>query len=248
MLLLNALLLHTLLLSPPSFASSDFLDFDPSLQSAAQERWGQAGFKNTQIRVIAPSTHFEIKAPLNLLVLNEPEWNNSSWSIEEVISELRIAEEIYSECKVSFGPITVIQTESGQNTFGLGTDYNFELDKQLLNPALLSTRPTVIFKRDGGSYSWHIGTIARYFTPYGSTGEGILLGNVSVSYALLKQTQQNPSPHKDYSILAHELAHAFWNTGHIEAEDGNILNGTWETKGRLINGDQCKALRERLKK
>lgn len=256
--IIGLILLIFILNSVANAQNGAFLEFDRNLQRAAETKWNNAGFSNTRIRMVTPSTNFDVKTPLNLLVLDEADWNGQSWSTEDVIHELRIAEKIYSQCEVSFGPITMIQTRSGFDSFGLATDHNFPLETKLYKAELLKssyTHPTATFKFDGGSYAWLWSSILQ-FVRHGGTGWEVLQGTASISYRDTLKYRANPPPHKEYNILAHELAHVLWNSEHLdylhETEpatfDNNILCGAWSCKGTQITPAQCADLRERLSK
>jgi hypothetical protein len=219
-------------------ADGDFMPLEPAYKAAEEQKWNDhSEYSETEISSIKPSTGFTAVSPLELIVVK-----GSEWTPELIVSEFRRVEQLYSQCQVSFSPVTLVQAKYSLPNDKQPNDLSVAGDSLMFPKDVLKTRPAVLFRRYGISYS--IPQARLEFLP---TAPPHLVDVAVVSYFSWNYAFEYPPPHPGYSVFAHELAHVLLNVGHNQ-DDGNILCGTEECKGTTFSEAQCKELRAKLKK
>lgn len=216
--------------------AQDYLPLDPNLQKAAEAEWNSTShFTDTHILAVKPSTQFAKRVPLNLVMLSD-----SKWTPELVLEELRGIERVFAQCEVSFRPITFIQT-STKLARKWWSDFDETADAKVFDGHLMTSRPTIIYRKSGGAYSW-----PSYYLNEKTEGHPELypqlLNTAVVSYASYLTDKNTDYVPKDYVVSAHEIAHILFNSPH-RGDCGNLLHGGPTCKGSQLTPADCEALR-----
>lgn len=188
-------------------------------------------YKNVKRGTIIPKYSFMRKIPLTIIIENK-----SNWSFKEVMKELRSAENLYSECKVSFSPIEYITGDVTIEQWE--SDFAF-FDDSTIFP--ITNKPIVIFDEHSRTPGLKLG--AGYANPVSAywTDE-INVNSLFIFHRGYLLKKERPLNHQNYSLLGHELAHVLLNTGHNEII-GNILNGSLESRQDHFTEHQCEDIK-----
>ncbi len=222
----------------PLLSHAEDLDFftnpDQKLLDLAAARIDAVDlWTDTSVSVLKPSTDFNRKIPLKLVVIKR-----STWSKEQTVSEIRRVEAIFSQCEFSFSPITIVQTSITSNPMYdvYGSDVN------LMDDGVFKGRPLVFIdeKRPASMNPNNAGYAnTKYWAKERISVNSAFVFNKGYEFNKLKL-----SPERDYSVLAHELAHLLFDERHNK-EDQNLLCGSEVgCTGSEIAPEQCESISE----
>ena len=197
---------------------------DPQLRMQAEKTWNETVYSRSRIQVLPSTTSYEIRIPINLLVLRPT--NFTLKDISEIFTQV---EAVYAQCEISFGPITLIEAHSSnpEPSHYLHFDWNYF-------PVNTLNSPTVLFRNTGNSHSWPA------FSKRENKPE--VPNTAVVSHLDFIDDRTRPANLPQFSTTAHELAHLFLNESHNDFE-ANVLNGDWYSMGLKFTRDQCEKMR-----
>jgi len=191
---------------------------------------------------VQPETHFDDALPLTLVLLD-----GSGWSVAEVVEEVRAAEQVFSQCKVSFSSILLVEVAANQAMEDMQAppeeedtkdsselwDARFNMDVELLK-GLGFSRPLVFFRKFADSYSYPESLFAGasdFFSPLSGT-----------AYV----TSHSRGNWTDALSTAHELAHLLADDGGHNALPDNLLcldydqsDGNVCGSNAVLTAEQC---------
>jgi hypothetical protein len=170
----------------------------------------------------------------------------SNWTRESLLNELNKANVVYSKCGVAFEKIDILIANEAPVAFDWADVHEFAAAltkmgfRSQKEPTLIlagSIKGELLRKaKTTGGFAFHRGIIATTLGLADTPLENVAFAldrTLSPEYKIVR----NP----DYSALAHELAHVFLNTEHVDFP--NLLSKSY----RQVNGDltpaQCQTLR-----
>jgi hypothetical protein len=165
---------------------------------------------------LSPSTHYDNTVPLTLVQVE-----GSDWTRDDILDEVRTAEEIFAQCKLSFAPILLIsigvdyaQDDMGGDVAEAPKDVMADialLDLEFVNELEIA-RPLAVFRQVLSSYAYAEVTfegVDRQFLPL--SGTAFITTDTRRSWG-------------DNTSTAHELAHLMANERH-NLDPDNLLCG-----------------------
>jgi hypothetical protein len=203
-------------------------------------------FVDAKVRTLSPD---EIPAPASVkgyLPLTLVLLRGSSWSEGRVLRDLRRTAETFGACGVALGPVTLVEAKTPDRSHDLAMATP---DPETGTPAAVS-RIAALLPPDA---RWPVAFFA-----------GRLLGDAAIARSY-GRGEADPSRHKDfpymdtawfaykahwierrdrqYSSLAHELAHLLCECDHIPDSEPHLMNTYRNLLSSRILPEHCEAIR-----
>lgn len=209
--------------------SSQALSFELAPEYTEQEINEHPAWEDSKVTSLQASTLFTKKIPLTVVVTKR-----STFKLDEVTREIRLAEEVFSQCEFSFSPITIVEarTTMGVAYSSDGSDEPFFSGSPFVNRPVIvmdyiSQKPKSVDPGARAGYA-NFPKYTDLDSPSLHTGFVFKLGTYlqretarATKEKLLSIGEGGLTP-DTYSVLAHELAHILFNSGHSK-EHYNIL-------------------------
>jgi hypothetical protein len=170
---------------------------------------------------------------------------NTNWTIESILSEMEKVNEIFSQCDFQFSDIQVLRLSNPAyfdrpEVFDL-TQYLSQIGfKKLKEPVLTfakgATGKIALFNEDPAGFS------VNHVLVDPTKEEERRSENTMFVFEKILTPEYKAERDENYSTVAHEIAHVFFNSGHVAFP--NLLGETKYIVNAKITAHQCAALKK----
>lgn len=189
-------------------------------------------WSNTQLLNVEPTTSFAKKIPLNLIWME-----GTTWTEDWIRLEIRRLEKVYSQCEVSFSPITIAKSHfNGEDGTAINLDHDFLYP---MTQPFFKTRPLIFFAEKT------IGERQAAWSVRRGLDRGDEVSDVTYYFTLAKLVRKPSDDPGPQNQLSHELGHVLFDEPHNTIE-GNILCGSFQCMGESITKSQCDSIDKRF--